>query len=117
VALIDRLEDDLTSIPAVSSATIATVVPGFGGSRRPVAIEGVDGMANPHLPDTRYFAATPDYFATFGASMLAGRMFDARDGEDGLPIAVVNRTFERTHFPNGAVGRRVAFPTDARGVE
>jgi predicted permease len=115
--LIDRLEDALTSIPAASSATIATVMPGFGGWRRPVAIEGVDDPADPQLQDTRYVAATPDYFATFGASALAGRMFDARDDAYGLPVAVVNRTFERVHFPDGAVGRRVAFPTDARGVE
>ena len=116
-ALIDRLEDALTSIPAASSATIATVMPGLGGWRRPVAIEGVDDLADPHLQDTRYVASTPDYFATFGSSVLAGRMFDSRDDEDGLPVAVVNRTFERIHFPDGAVGRRVAFPTDARGVE
>jgi putative ABC transport system permease protein len=116
-ALIERLRQALTSIPSASSATIATGMPGFGGRRRPVAIEDVDDLADPHLKDTRYFAATPDYFATFGSSVLAGRMFDSRDGEDGLHVAVVNRTFERTHFPDGAVGGRVAFPTDARGVE
>jgi predicted permease len=116
-ALIARLEDALTSIPAASSATIATGMPGFGGWRRPVAIEGVDDLADPHLQDTRYFAVTPDYFATFGSSVLAGRMFDSRDDEDRLPVGVVNQTFERTRFPGGAVGGRVAFPTDARGVE
>jgi hypothetical protein len=82
-----------------------------------VAIEGVDDLDDPRLQDTRFVAATPDYFATFGSSVLAGRMFDSRDGEGGLQVAVVNRTFERIHFPDGAVGRRVAFPTDARGVE
>jgi putative ABC transport system permease protein len=115
--LIARLEHALTSMPAVSSATIATVMPGFGAWRRPVAIEGVDDLADPHLQDTRYVVVTPDYFATFGASVLAGRMFDSRDDEDGLPVGVVNRTFERIHFPDGAVGGRVAFPTDAGGVE
>jgi putative ABC transport system permease protein len=116
-ALIDRLESALTSIPAASSATIATVMPGFGGWRRPVAIEGVDDPAGPHLQEARYIAATPDYFALFGSSVLAGRMFDSRDDDAGLPVALVNRTFERIHFPDGAVGRRVAFPTHARGLE
>jgi hypothetical protein len=44
-------------------------------------------------------------------------MFDSRDDADGLPVAVVNQTFERTRFPGGAVGGRVAFPADAREVE
>jgi predicted permease len=116
-ALIARLEDALTSIPAASSATIATGMPGFGGWRRPVAIDGVDVLSDPQMQDTRYFAASTNYFATFGSSILAGRMFDSRDDEDGLPVAVVNEAFERTHFPDGAVGGRVAFPTDVRGVE
>ena len=116
-ALIERLEDALTSIPMVSSATIATTMPGFGGWLRPVAIEGVGDLADPMLPDTRHVAVTPDYFATFGSSVLAGRAFDSRDDEDGLPVAVVNQAFARKHFPDGAVGRRVAFPTDAGGVQ
>lgn len=115
--LIARLQDALTSIPAASSATIATVMPASGGWRRPVTIEGVDPMGDAQRQETRYVVATPDYFATFGTTPLAGRLFDSRDDEDGVPVAVVNRTFERIHFPEGAVGRRVAFPTDARGVE
>jgi predicted permease len=116
-ALIERLEDALARVPAASSVTIATGMPGFGGSRRPVAIEGVNDLADPDLQDTRYFSTTPDYFATFGASAVAGRTFDSRDNEAGLPVAVVNEAFARTYFPDGAVGRRVAFPTDARGAE
>jgi len=116
-ALIERLEDVLTSIPAASSATIATGMPGFGGWRRPVAVEGVDDPADPDLQDTRYFAVSPDYFSMFGSSALAGRTFDSRDDEAGLPVAVVNQAFARKRFPDGAVGRRVAFPADARGAE
>lgn len=116
-AVLGRLEQALAAIPGTSSATVATVMPGFGAWRRPVAVEGAHDPSDPRLPDARYVAATPDYLATFGASVLAGRMFDARDHEDAPPVAVVNRAFERTHFPDGAVGRRVAFPVDARGAE
>jgi hypothetical protein len=93
-------------------------MPGFGGALRPVAVESVHDPTDPDLPEARYIAATPDYFATFGSSsVLTGRTFDSRDDEDGLPVAVVNRAFALKYFPDGAVGRRVAFPTDARGAE
>jgi predicted permease len=117
-ALIERLVDALTAIPAASSATVASAMPGFGGALRPVAVESVHDPTDPDLPEARYIAATPDYFATFGSSsVLTGRTFDSRDDEDGLPVAVVNRAFALKYFPDGAVGRRVAFPTDARGAE
>jgi predicted permease len=116
-ALIERLVDALRAIPGSTSATVASTMPGFGGALRPVAIETVHDPTDPHLPQARYVTATPDYFATFGSSVLTGRMFDSRDDEDGLPVAIVNRAFARAYFPDGAVGRRVAFPTDARGAE
>jgi predicted permease len=116
-ALIERLVDALTAIPGASSATVATAMPGFGGALRPVAIESVHDPTDPDLPEARYVAATTDYFATFGSSVLTGRTFDSRDDKDGLPVAVVNRAFARRYLPDGAVGRRVAFPTDARGAE
>jgi predicted permease len=116
-ALIERIVDAVTAIPAASSATIASTMPGFGGALRPVAIESVHDPMDPDLPQARFVAATPDYFATFGSSVLTGRTFDSRDDEDGLPVAIVNRAFARLYFPDGAVGRRVAFPTGDRGAE
>jgi len=47
----------------------------------------------------------------FRAPPLSGRAFDSRDGAGSPPVAIVNRTFERTHLPDGAVGRRIALPT------
>src|SRR5690606_11241742 len=31
-----------------------------------------------------------------------------RDGEDGAPVAIVNQAFARRHYPQGAIGQRVA---------
>jgi predicted permease len=116
-ALIERFVDALRAIPGASSATVASTMPGFGGALRPVAIESVHEPTEPDLPYARYIAASPDYFATFGSSALMGRTFDSRDDEGGLPVAVVNQAFARAYFPDGAVGRRVAFPTSAGGAE
>jgi predicted permease len=115
--LIERLVDALRAIPGASSATVASVMPGFGGALAPVAVEGVHEPTDPDLPHARSIAASPDYFATFGSAALTGRTFDSRDDAAGLPVAVVNRAFARAYFPDGAVGRRVAFPSGARGAE
>jgi putative ABC transport system permease protein len=45
-----------------------------------------------------------------GAAALAGRPFDSRDQTGGLPVAIVNTSFERLHLPQGAIGRRIALP-------
>jgi putative ABC transport system permease protein len=116
-ALIERLVDALRAMPGASSATVASTLPGFGGALRPVAIESEHEPSAPDLPYARYIAATPDYFATFRSSALQGRMFDARDDAAGLPVAVVNLAFARAYFPDGAVGRRLAFPAGAGGTE
>jgi len=57
---------------------------------------------------------TPDYFATMGVQLLAGRTFDAFDGrEEGDRVVVVNETFARTRLGgvDAAVGQRVAVGT------
>src|SRR5690606_26678570 len=53
----------------------------------------------------------------FGVSPVGGRSFDSRDDADGLPVAIVNLAFARTHFEGNAIGRRVALPTSAGELE
>jgi putative ABC transport system permease protein len=51
---------------------------------------------------------TPSFFETFSAPILQGRGFGAGDTDSSLPVAVVNRSFERKFFPDGgAVGSRI----------
>jgi predicted permease len=106
----DRLEESLAAIPQVSSAGMATTLPGLGGATRTVAIEGRHRTSESGLPTTRSIAATPGFFPTFRTAALTGRLFDSRDRPGGLPVAVVNASFERLHLPQGAVGRRIALP-------
>lgn len=55
-------------------------------------------------------SAAPGYFATLGVRVVAGRDFDARDTPGSTPVAIVNETFARAHFPNGdALGQRYLY--------
>jgi predicted permease len=112
-ALVERLEVSLAAMPQASSAAIATTLPGLGGAVRTVAIEGTHLPSESGLPTTRYVAATPTFFPTFRASALSGRLFDSRDRTGGLPVAIVNASFEHLRLPQGAVGRRIALPEKA----
>jgi len=59
---------------------------------------------------------TPDWFATYGTRLLAGRDFDARDERSGPPVAIVNETFARRFLPgSNQVGRRIRTPSPAPG--
>lgn len=51
----------------------------------------------------------PGFFRTLGIPLVAGRDFDARDGEDRQPVAILNETAARMHFKGSPVGARVSF--------
>jgi predicted permease len=59
---------------------------------------------------------TPDWFATYGTRLVAGRDFDDRDRLASPPVAIVNETFAR-RFLQGAspLGRRIRNPSSAPG--
>lgn len=50
---------------------------------------------------------SPGYIEAMGLRVTAGRTLTDADTSDSLPVLVVNRTFERTYLPEGAVGHRL----------
>jgi hypothetical protein len=48
------------------------------------------------------------FFELLGVGMAAGRTFTLEDRAGALPVAIVNRSFERRYFPDdGALGKRI----------
>jgi hypothetical protein len=43
---------------------------------------------------------TAGYFDTFQTKVLSGREFTPADVATSQPVAIVNESFARTHFPN-----------------
>jgi predicted permease len=94
----------VAAVPGVTKVAATTGFPGsalgiLGGS--PVALEGrATIMAAIH-------SASPDYFATMGIPVLAGRPFARTDSSGSAPVAIVNELLAR-EFPDGnPVGRRI----------
>jgi putative ABC transport system permease protein len=72
-----------------------------------VTVEG-DTSGRDESENVGFNVIAPAYFATLGTTLVAGREFDARDGRDAPPVAIVNETFARAFFgERSALGRRV----------
>ncbi|HEX6465308.1 MAG TPA: ABC transporter permease [Vicinamibacterales bacterium] len=53
---------------------------------------------------------TRGYFSTIGAGLSEGRFFDSSDRRSGKPVAIVNETFAKRHFPGrSALGARFKY--------
>ncbi|MBS1854483.1 MAG: ABC transporter permease [Acidobacteria bacterium] len=107
----------LQALPQVRSATLSAVTPVLGaGANRDVTVEG-------HLDrsgDMRWAAenwVAPNYFATFGTPLLAGRDFTVQD-EGGPRVAIINQAMARHYFGDASpVGSHVTFDGDPHSYE
>ena len=103
-AVVDRLQ----AMPGVRSASAAQVLPMGGGLwDRNIQVEGYRFREDE--PDAAGFnAVAPGYFGTIGTSFVSGRDFDAHDTARSAPVAIVNDSFARAFFREGAaLGRHV----------
>jgi putative ABC transport system permease protein len=99
------------AVPGIQSAAMVNYIP-LGGANSSDAIL-IDGQPEPppgQENEGRYRVCTPDYFETMGISVLKGRAFTAQDKAGAPPVAVVNETLAKKHWPNAdAIGKRFRF--------
>lgn len=107
IRFFEQLLPRVQAIAGVDSATLSDGLPGAGNGVVPVQIEG---QAYPDVNDSplaREGIVTAGYFETFQTPVLSGREFRPADSHTSLPVAVVNESFARTHFPGrDPLGRR-----------
>jgi predicted permease len=100
----------LRADPAVVDATLSSSLPGLMGENVDVLPPGVP-MPPGGLPNPGHSAVDAGFFATMGATLVAGRAFTDADRADAAPVMIVDETFVRRFVPDGrAVGR--AFVVD-----
>jgi ABC-type lipoprotein release transport system permease subunit len=81
----------------------------------PMTDTGADGTflidSDPaHTGHAEYRRASSGYFAAMGIPVLGGRVFDASDGADAPPAAVISQSLAQKYFPDAhAIGRRIQF--------
>ncbi len=107
-ALFERLEDELSALPGVTSVT-AGMVPLLAGSNWGTSVSVQGFKADPDTDTHANFNEIgPDYFKTLGVPMLAGREFTRSDGQGAPKVAIVNEQFaKKFNLGRDAVGKRM----------
>lgn len=109
VDLYDRIRVDLNGLPGVESVGAVSAGPMFGGGDgvSEFTIEG-RAEASGTRPVVEWFDAGPGYFETMQIAVRSGRTFGPADRRGAEPVAVINETMARRHWPDGgALGSRV----------
>jgi putative ABC transport system permease protein len=96
LAVMDRVIAASASVPSVSAVGVTTHLPGTTASGR-MGLRAA-GTADPTTFATSRIV-TDGYFETLGVRLLRGRLFGPQDRPKTPPVAVVNETFVRLHFP------------------
>ncbi len=109
VRLIERVVEELRTVPGVVRVGHSRMVPlqgggmGLGGVRIP----GLPDDASDRLNDADWDIVSPTYFDTLEMPVVEGRAFDSADRVGRPLVAIVNETFARTAWPGqSGVGQR-----------
>ncbi len=98
----------LSGLPDVTAAGLTHRMPLVRDSVLRLIVEGRPPVAKGDLPNTNYYAITPDYLRAFGTPVLRGRGFTEQDREDSVRVALINETFARKFFPGeDPIGQRI----------
>ena len=108
IAFFRTFEERLAAIGAIKEVGATSVLP-FEGSEwmTSVQFEGQPELPPGQHHSASYRSSTPNYLATLGAPILAGRALDWSDSPTSTRVAVVNDTFVKKYYPEGeALGKR-----------
>jgi len=96
-ALRERLLAAAQRLPAVEAASRQVTVPFWTNWEDDLFVAGIDSVHK--LGQFEIQGATPDYFATMGTALLAGRGIEARDREGTQPVMVVSQSMAERLWP------------------
>jgi hypothetical protein len=117
VQFYDRVLSEIRALPGVEGAAYITGLPmAMRGGIWPVGIAGAEVVrGDRHSVSLRF--VTPQFFATLGIPLLAGRDVADTDTPEQPFVAVVSESFARRHFPNESpLGKRFHVAFDERTI-
>ena len=99
IRFFEQLLPRLRAVPGVEAATLSDGLPAAGNGAIPVQLPGKAYSQQSDYPLAREGIVTPGYFETFQTKISSGREFNTSDTAAGQPVAIVNESFARIHFP------------------
>ena len=112
----DRILSELRTLPGIESAGLTSSIPfGRNYSDSVIVAEGYRLAPGESMISPSQIRVSESYFEAMGATLVAGRLFDARDTETSPRSVVVDEPLARRFWPNrDPIGRRLYFP---QGIE
>ncbi len=116
--LMDRALAAIRAIPGVTAAGATTSIPWSGSHNDSVILaEGYIMKPGESLISPEQMMITPGYFEAMHIAMVAGRPFDARDGESAPGAIIVDERLARHFWPGlNPIGRRMYLPQDINNL-
>jgi putative ABC transport system permease protein len=107
--LFEQLRGAASSVPGVATAAASFTTPaGSSGWNMPVRVPPESTLTRQQRM-AWVNAVSPEWFATYGMRVVAGRDVSAANSENGLRLAVVNRTFAKRFLKEGdPIGQQFA---------
>jgi predicted permease len=97
-ALFEELQQELGAEPGVRLVSMASeALMTNSNSSSTVAVKGYEAKEGENM-NPNFNGVGPEFFATLGIPVVAGREFTSADRMDAPPVAVVNETFARYFF-------------------
>jgi putative ABC transport system permease protein len=100
-AFFDQVVQQVSAMPGVRSAAVASALPVNPTRFSPVLVEGQPEVPLGARPLLAIQMVSPRYFETLRIAFRQGRVFSASDNDGAPLVAVVNETMVRRFWPNG----------------
>jgi putative ABC transport system permease protein len=107
-AFYEELLQRVRSLPGVTDAAVVDAVP--LGDRSGGTVMEIEGrpVELSALNSAGWRVVSPDYFRTLSVRLVSGRFLEDADTSKAKPVAVINETLARAHWPNEyPLGRRI----------
>jgi putative ABC transport system permease protein len=106
----DQLRQRVQSLPGVVGAGTVNILPVNSGNTTRFYIDGDSIPAPGKETEANIRTISDDYFKTLGVPLLAGRMFDERDGPDKPGVVIIGKTIaDRMFAGRDPVGMRLRY--------
>jgi putative ABC transport system permease protein len=108
-AFYEQVLEQARALPGVMSASLAGRTPMESqGFKFPFRVEGRPALPKRELTQAVIRPISPEYFKTVTIPLLSGRAFSDQDRAGAPAVAIINRTFAKTLFPDSEpVGQRL----------
>jgi putative ABC transport system permease protein len=100
LAFFSQLVERTEALPGVVAAGLSQSLPILDDFLVGFKIQGRPPVPPEEGKSTNYYAVTPDYFTAMGIPLLRGRLFTDQDDNNAPPVAIINETMAKQHFPD-----------------